>query len=92
MSFLTNPLRLGIVWKDGKIKNHRSLLKVAVNPYLAWVTGYVLGTWCSEDETTLRGVSIVKCSRRRSLVSLLWQHWAYPTLDYDRVEFRRWLV
>lgn len=49
-------LKLGILYKDGKIVNHRSLLKVLVNPILRYF-GYCIGT--NFENGKLGGISIM---------------------------------
>lgn len=92
-----NFLKLGIVWQNGKIKNHRSLLKVVLNPFLAKFFGGMIGTRCNEAETKLGRLQWVECwgtQGKKALWESVREHWVYDVWessgDYDRVEFRRW--
>jgi len=42
-------IKLGILYKEGKIVNHRSLLKVLINPILRKY-GYYIGTICIDNK------------------------------------------
>lgn len=42
-------MKLGILYKNGKIVNHRSLLKVVLNPILRYF-GYYIGSICIDNE------------------------------------------
>jgi len=56
-------LKLGIIYKDGKIINHRSLLKVLFNPILRKF-GYCIGTPFDINKNKLNGyMSIFKCEK-----------------------------
>jgi hypothetical protein len=55
-------LYLGIVWKDDKIINHRSLIKILLNPFLRLV-GLQIVSICNGKEI-IRTV-LMKCSRQR---------------------------
>lgn len=46
---LTDKLTLGILYKDGKVVNHRSLLKVLLNPLLRSI-GLCVGTQFENEE------------------------------------------
>jgi len=55
-------LNLGIIYKDDKIVNHRSLLKVSLNPIFRYF-GFCIGTICTDNE--LKGLKILKCEKRK---------------------------
>jgi len=55
-------LKLGIIYKDGKIINHRSFIKVVFNPILRCF-GYYIGSKSNKDLTNIIGMSIFKCDR-----------------------------
>lgn len=56
-------LKLGIIYKDGKLINHRSLLKVLFNPILRYF-GYCIGTPFDIDKNKLNGyMKIFKCEK-----------------------------
>ena len=73
-------LNLGIIWKDGKIINHRSLLKVCLNPFLR-VIGVEIASLFDNNE--FKRYMIKKCPRR----PLVWS-WDYPIIN-EMVEFKR---
>ena len=55
-------LKLGILYKNNKIVNHRSLLKVLVNPILRYF-GYCIGTIYNLSTNQLEGISIAKVDK-----------------------------
>ena len=55
-------IKLGIVYKDNKIINHRSLLKVLLNPFLRYI-GLYIGTRC--EDNTLKGIKLNKCIKTK---------------------------
>lgn len=50
-------LNLGIVYKDNMIVNHRSLIKVLINPILRYY-GFCIATNCENNK--LKGIKIIK--------------------------------
>lgn len=54
-------LKLGILYKDGRIVNHRSLLKVFINPILRYF-GCCIASICDKEKVI--GIKIVKCKRQ----------------------------
>ena len=58
----TFKIKLGILYKDKKIVNHRSLLKVLINPILRYF-GYCIGTLYDSSAEELGGIRIVKVDR-----------------------------
>lgn len=50
--------KLGIVYKDRKVINHRSALKVFLNPFLR-VLGLQIGTYF--DNKRPKGIRLMKC-------------------------------
>lgn len=74
-------LKLGILYKDNKIVNHRSLLKVLLNPILRRF-GYCIGTY-SIDGVTLKNVSVFKCNKTTNIKYTL------ETNEYDKIVKRR---
>ena len=60
-------LNLGIVHKDGKVINHRSLFKVALNPIFRYF-GFCVGTlyYNEENPKRLGGLTLLKSPRSRS--------------------------
>ena len=53
-------LNLGIIKKDGKVINHRSLLKIIFNPLLR-LFGWQIATNFNNEK--IGGIVLVKCSR-----------------------------
>jgi len=65
-------LYLGIIYKDGKIINHRSLLKIVFNPLLR-LFGWQIAT--RFDNEQLGGVVLMKCPR-------VWRNsWIFDATD-----------
>jgi len=50
-------LKLGILYKNGKVVNHRSLLKVLINPILRRY-GYYIGSICEGNQ--IKGLKLQK--------------------------------
>ena len=53
-------MNLGIIVKDGKVVNHRSLLKVLINPFLrtiGWQIASIL------EDNNIKGISLVGCPK-----------------------------
>lgn len=63
-NYLKNWMRLGILYKDGVIVNHRSLLKVLTNPILRRF-GYYIGSVCENNE--IIGIKLVKGIKSKSI-------------------------
>jgi hypothetical protein len=64
---IKNNLKLGILYKNGKMVNHRSLLKVMLNPILRYF-GFCIGTPYNKNENKLCGViCIFKCKRTKKI-------------------------
>ena len=53
-------LHLGIIYKDGKVINHRSLLKIVLNPLLR-LFGWQIAT--KFDNEQIGGIVIMRCPR-----------------------------
>lgn len=77
-------MKLGIVHKDNKIINHRSLLKVLLNPVLRYY-GYQIAT--KFENNILYGIRLNKCDRIKPII---WD-FKYDTVEYDIIEKRRLL-
>ena len=71
---------LGIIWKDGKIINHRSLLKVCFNPFLR-VIGVEIASLFDDNE--FKRYMIKRCPRRSLICS-----WDYPITN-EIIELKR---
>lgn len=76
-------MKLGILYKNGEVVNHRSLLKVVLNPIFRYF-GFCLGT--NYDNGKLGGYSLMKCPKRR----IRWNFDDHN--EFDKIEKKRWLV
>lgn len=74
---------LGIIYKNGEIINHRSLLKVVLNPILRFF-GYEIGTPVYTDGC-LGLPCICKCSKKR----IKWEKYGD---DYDKIVKKRRII
>lgn len=77
-------LKLGIVRRNGKIVNHRSLTKVILNPLLRTI-GYEIRTTYNATDDTLGWCKIGKCPPRRCF-DLTYNG------EYDSIEKRRRII
>ena len=77
-------MKLGILYKDGKIVNHRSLLKVLVNPVLRYF-GYHIGSICKENK--IKGIKLQKC---RKVNKIKWDFKSYN--EHDSIIKKRILI
>jgi hypothetical protein len=74
-------LNLGILYKNGKIANHRSLLKVLINPILRYF-GYCIGTKIVNNK--LCGVRLMKQKRTKRI------RWDFNNFnDFDKIIKKR---
>ena len=65
-------LHLGIIYKDGKVINHRSLLKIVLNPLLR-LFGWQIAT--KFDNEQIGGIVIMRCQR-------IWRNsWMFNATD-----------
>jgi len=90
--FWANPLQLGVVRRHGEVINHRSLLKVAVNPFLH-LFGLLVSTHFEGDEPGR--LELVKAIHRVPLKGLprsIWSHWTFPIKGPYTVERKRMIV
>lgn len=78
-----NKLKLGILYKNGKIVNHRSLLKVIINPILRYF-GYYIGTICIDDK--LGWIKIQKGQKTKSI------KYDFKCNEYDTIIKKRTLI
>ena len=84
---LSNRWKLGIVYNgDGKVKNHRSLLKVVVNPFLR-TKGIQIATKFDKKTQALGTPMITKCPVKKLEFSF-----DYKLDSCDRVEHRRTII
>jgi hypothetical protein len=77
-------MNLGILYKDGKIVNHRSLVKVLLNPILRYF-GYYIGSICIDNE--IRGV---KLERGQKVNKIKWDFKSWN--DHDKVIKKRVVI
>lgn len=77
-------MKLGILYKDGKIVNHRSLLKVLINPILRRF-GYYIGTICENNK--LKGLKLQKGQKTDKIK---WDFKSYN--EHDTVLKKRILI
>jgi len=64
---MIDKLELGIVYnKQGKIINHRSLLKVVLNPFLR-MFGFNIATIIDLHKNKLCKPCLIKCEKTRSI-------------------------
>jgi len=77
-------MKLGIIYKDNKIINHRSLLKVLLNPFLRCV-GLYIGT--IYDNGKLKGIRLNKGVKTSKII------WSFKyDVEYDYIIKKRILV
>ena len=81
---MIKKLKLGIVYnKEDQIINHRSLIKVILNPFLRLI-GFNIGTRFMNGK--LYGISLTRCSRKKSL------SFKYDVTDISKIERKRILI
>lgn len=73
---------LGIIYKNGKIINHRSLIKVVFNPIFRFF-GYQLVS-VVKDHTEIIKIEFVRCKRTKNIKWL-----AYKNVNYDYIKNKR---
>lgn len=77
-------MKLGIVYKDNKIINHRSLLKVLLNPFLRCM-GLYIGTPYIDGQ--LKGIRVAKCERTPKII------WSFKyDVEHDHIDKKRMFV
>ena len=62
----TFKIKLGILYKNNKIVNHRSLLKVLLNPIMRYF-GHCIGTIYDSSAEQLGGIRIVKAEKSNEI-------------------------
>jgi len=83
-------LKLGIVWRDGLVSNHRSLLKIVCNPVLR-VFGYQIATQIllPSDGPAAWKIVLRRIQKpQKNLLANLWNSWVY-TARYDFIQKQR---
>jgi hypothetical protein len=78
-------LNLGVVKRDDKIINHRSLVKVCLNPLLR-LFGFQIATSFDEKKQALGLPVVVRCPRRK----LIWS-WSYDITGCQLEKKRLWI-
>lgn len=75
-------MKLGILYKNGEIVNHRSFIKVIFNPMLRRF-GYYIGTKTKmvNGEMGLSGIKIMKCNPHKKIK---WDFSNHNDYDYIR--------
>ena len=68
-------MKLGILYKDGKIVNHRSLVKVLFNPILRRF-GYYIGSICINNQ--IKGIRL---ERGQKVDKIKWDFNSYNEHD-----------
>jgi len=74
-------MKLGILYKDNKIVNHRSLLKVLINPILRKF-GYFIGSVCENNK--IKGMRLEKGQK---VDKIRWDFKSYN--DHDLIVRKR---
>lgn len=77
-------MKLGILYHKGKIVNHRSLLKVLLNPILRYCGCYI-GSVCEDNR--IKGLKLKKCKRAKKNI---YDFNSYN--DHDRIERKRMII
>lgn len=80
---MTNPLKLGILYKNGVIVNHRSLLKILINPILRYF-GYYIGT--IYENKKIKGLTFRK-GQKENRISYSLETNEYDTIIRKRILF-----
>lgn len=75
-------MKLGIVYKNGEIINHRSLVKVLLNPVFRYF-GFCIGTVV--DKGKVGTIKFIKCDREK----IRWKNYG---CDYDFIVRKRILL
>jgi hypothetical protein len=76
-------LKLGILYKDNKVVNHRSLFKVILNPILKYY-GYCIGS--KFDNNEFKGYKIFKQKPSKKIT------YSLKTNDYDIIKRKRMIL
>ncbi len=76
-------MKLGVLYKDDVIVNHRSLLKVLLNPILRYF-GLCIGSHFDNDRFT--GYEVFQCNPTKSI------KYTMDTNDYDRIRKYRTII
>ena len=63
---MIKELELGIIKYNDKIINHRSLIKVILNPFLRMI-GFQIATRYLTYEDLLKGPTIIRCEKLKNI-------------------------
>jgi len=81
---LYNKLTIGILYKDNKIVNHRSLIKVLLNPVFRYF-GFQIGSVCRNNMVV--GIKLQRCPRSRRI------HYDFNSYnEYDFILKKRMII
>ncbi|MDD5649363.1 MAG: hypothetical protein PHF86_02950 [Candidatus Nanoarchaeia archaeon] len=80
---------LGILYYKNKIVNHRSILKVFLNPVLM-IFGTMLASSFDDDDKFLKYV-FIKCKPHFNVIKNFSSHF-FTCNDYDRVEKKKIVI
>ncbi len=75
-------MRLGILYKDGRIVNHRSLLKVMINPILRYF-GYYVATVCENEK--VKGIKLKRGQKTNRILYYFNSSNEYDTIVRKRI-------
>lgn len=79
-----NILTLGILYKDGKVVNHRSLIKVLFNPIFRYF-GFYIGSVCKHNK--IKGIALKKCIPSNNI------HYDFNSYnEYDLILKKRMII
>lgn len=76
--------KLGIIYENGKVVNHRSIIKVFLNPFLR-IFGFCIATNFDPEKQKLYQPVFIKCEKRFEL------EFSYP-LGNRKIVRRRMLL
>jgi hypothetical protein len=79
---MIDKLNLGIVYENGKVVNHRSFVKVILNPFFR-TFGFCIATNFDIDKQKLYHPVFIKCNRKTKL------EFGYPLCNRKIVKRRR---
>ncbi len=77
-------MNLGVLYKNGKIVNHRSLLKVIMNPILRYF-GYYIGSICKDE--MIIGIILLKGQKTSSIKYDFKSHNEFDKIIKKRIIF-----
>ncbi len=80
-------MKLGILYKEDKMVNHRSFVKVIMNPMLR-LFGFCIATKINkENSSNLGGITLIKCERAKRI------KWDFDNHnEFDFIDKRRKII